>query len=56
MCFTNIWKLSVPKDRLKALIDKMDTDSDGFVEFGEVRDLVKDYAKAVKRSARYARR
>lgn len=54
--FCNIWKLSVPKERVIALIEKMDADNDGYVSFEELRDLLKDYAKAVKRSARFARR
>lgn len=56
MCLKGIWKLSAPKERIIALIEKMDVDSDGFISFGEVRDLLKDYAEAVKRSARFTRK
>lgn len=52
----SIWKLGAPKERIIALVDKLDADSDGYVTFEEVRDLLKDYAKAVKRSARFKRR
>lgn len=52
----SLWKISAPKERIIALVDKMDADEDGFISFGEVRDLLKRYAKAVKRSARFKRR
>ena len=54
MCLKSIWKLEVPKDRLVQLIDVMDTDEDGYVSFGEVRDLLEDYADKLKRSMRFA--
>ena len=52
----NIWKLEVPKERLVALIDVMDADEDGYVSFGEIRDLLKKYAVKLKRSMRYSKR
>lgn len=55
MC-KSIWKLEVPKDRLIHLIDMMDADEDGFVSFGEVRDLLKEYGVKLKRSMRFARK
>ena len=54
--FFSVWKLGAPKERIIALLDKLDSDSDGYVSFEEVRDLLKDYAKAVRRSARFKRR
>ncbi len=51
-----IWKLEVPKDRLVQFIDRMDTDEDGYVSFGEVRDLLKDYGDKLKHSMRYAKK
>ena len=54
--FFSVWKLSAPKERIIALLDKLDADSDGYVSFEEVRDLLRDYAKAVRRSARFKRR
>ena len=54
--FANIWKISAPKEKIKALIDEMDADLDGYISFGEVRGLLEKYAKAIKRSARYSRR
>ena len=54
--FSNIWKLGVPKERVVALIEKIDADQDGFVSFGEVRKVLQKYAKAVKRSARFGAR
>ncbi len=54
--FGNIWKLEVPKDRLVSLIDAMDADEDGFVSFGEVRDLLKEYGGKLKRSMRFAKK
>lgn len=51
-----IWKISVPKDRVMALIEKLDADSDGYISLGEVKTAAKKYAKAVKRSARFADR
>ncbi len=53
MCRKNIWKLEVPKKRLVQLIDAMDADEDGYISFGEVRDLLKEYAGKLKRSMRY---
>lgn len=52
----NIWELEVPKERLVALIDKMDADEDGYISFGEVRDFLKEYAGKLKRSMRFSRR
>lgn len=51
-----IWKLEVPKDRLVKLIDTMDADEDGYVSFGEVRDLLKEYGVKLKRSMRCAKK
>lgn len=51
----NIWKLEVPKERLVALIDKMDADEDGYISFGEVRDFLKEYAEKLKRSMRFSK-
>ncbi len=56
MCLPSLWKISAPKDRIVALLDKIDADEDGYISFGEVRDLLKKYAKAIKRSARFKRR
>ena len=56
MCIKNIWKLEVPKDRLVSLIDAMDADEDGFVSFGEVRDLLEEYGVKLKRSMRFVRK
>ena len=54
--FGSLWKISAPKERILALIEKTDADEDGYISFGEVRDLVKKYAKAIKRSARFKKR
>ena len=54
--FCNIWKLEVPKDRLIDLIGLMDGDEDGYVSFGEVRDLLKEYGVKLKRSMRFAKK
>lgn len=51
-----IWKLEVPKVRLCELIDMMDADEDGYVSFGEIRDLLKEYAGKLKRSMRFSKR
>lgn len=57
MCLpVNIWKLEVPKDRIVSLIDMMDADEDGFVSFGEVRDLLEEYGVKLKRSMRFAKK
>ena len=56
MCLKSIWKLEVPKDRLIQLIDMMDADEDGYVSFGEVRDLLKAYGVKLKRSMRFAKK
>ena len=52
----SVWKLGAPTERIIALVERLDADSDGYVSFEEVRDLLKDYAKAVRRSARFKRR
>lgn len=51
-----IWNLEVPKERLVKLIDVMDADEDGYVSFGEVRDLLKAYGAKLRRSMRCAKR
>ena len=56
MCLKSIWKLEVPKERLVALIDRMDADEDGYVSFDEVRDFLKEYAVKLKKSMRCAKR
>ena len=57
MCLPKrVWKLEVPKDRLVQLIDMMDADEDGFVSFGEVRDLLEEYGVKLKRSMRFAKK
>ena len=56
MCLKSIWKLEVPKERLVQLIDMMDADEDGYVSFGEVRDLLEEYADKLKRSMRYTKK
>lgn len=56
MCLKNIWKLEVPKERLLHLIDAMDADEDGYISFGEVRDLLEEYAEKLKRSMRFAKK
>ena len=56
MCLKGVWKLEVPKSRVVELIDLMDADEDGYISFGEVRDLLKDYAGKVKRSMRYSKK
>ncbi len=45
-----IWKIGIPKKTLISILDKMDADCDGFVTVGEVRDLLKRYAKDAKSS------
>lgn len=56
MCLKSIWKLEVPKERLVKLIEMMDADEDGYVSFGEVRDLLTEYADKLKRSMRYSKK
>lgn len=56
MCLKSIWKLEVPKERLVKLIEMMDADEDGYVSFGEVRDLLLEYADKLKRSMRYSKK
>ena len=56
MFLRGIWKLEVPKERLIQLIDMMDADEDGYISFGEVRDLLKKYADKLKRSMRFSKR
>ena len=43
-----IWKIGIPKKTLIEILDKMDADEDGFVTIGEVRDVLKRYAKDFK--------
>lgn len=56
MCVKNIWKLEIPKDRIVKLIELMDADEDGYVSFGEVRDLLKEYGVKLRRSMRYVKK
>ena len=52
----SLWNISAPKERIIAVVEKMDADDDGYISFGEVRDLMKRYAKTIRRSARFKRR
>lgn len=45
-----IWKISIPKESLLKLVDAVDADQDGFVTVGEIRDLIKRYARDAKAS------
>lgn len=45
-----IWRIGIPKDTLLRLIESMDTDADGYIRIGEVRDLLKRYGKDAKKS------
>lgn len=56
MCCKGLDKISVPKDRVLSLIEKADADQDGYISVGEIKDILNVYAKAVKRSMRFARR
>lgn len=47
-----IWNIGIPKGTLELLISKMDADEDGFITVGEVRDLLKRYAKDAKKSCK----
>ena len=47
-----IWKVGIPKASLLKLIEAFDEDEDGFVTVGEVRDILKKYAKAVRSSGK----
>ena len=47
MC-ANIWKIGIPKDTLIGILEKLDSDEDGFVTIGEVRDVLKRYGKDAK--------
>ena len=49
MC-ANIWKIGIPKDTLIVILEKLDADEDGFVTVGEVRDVLKRYAKDARSS------
>lgn len=48
MC--GVWRIGIPKESLIKLIETMDADLDGFVTVGEVRDLLKRYAKDAKKT------
>lgn len=45
-----LWKVGIPLDTLVSIVQAMDADADGFVTVGEVRDLLKRYAKDAKAS------
>ena len=48
--WTSIWKIGIPKDTLLHLIEAMDTDADGYITIGDVRDLLKRYGSDAKKS------
>ena len=56
MRFPSIWNMGIPKDALLRLMDMVDADQDGYVTVGEVRDVLKRYAKDLKASYKYKRR
>lgn len=47
-----IWKIGIPKKSLLAIVEAVDADQDGFVTLGEVRDVLKRYAKDFKSSGK----
>lgn len=54
--FFSLWKIEVPKDRVQALVEAMDADQDGYISLGEIRDMLKQYARHVKQSFRFDRK
>lgn len=52
----SLWKIEVPKDRVQALVEAMDADQDGYISLGEIRDMLKQYARHVKQSVRFDRK
>ena len=51
----SIWKIEIPKERVIALLDKLDADQDGYISGKEIRAAIKDYLTAVRNSARFYR-
>lgn len=54
MC--SIWKLAIPKSKVVELILELDTDQDGYITLGEVKDATIVYGKSVKKSLRFLKR
>lgn len=53
---TSIWKIKIPKASILKVVDAIDEDQDGYIAIGEIRNILKKYAKDVKSSYKYQNR
>ena len=53
MIFSNIWKIKIPKSSILKVVEAIDEDQDGYISIGEIRNILKRYAKDVKSSYKY---
>lgn len=50
---TSIWKIKIPKSAILKVVEAIDEDQDGYISIGEIRNILKRYAKDVKSSYKY---
>ena len=53
MIFSNIWKIKIPKSSILKVVEAIDEDQDGYISIGEIKNILKRYAKDVKSSYKY---
>lgn len=53
MIFSNIWKIKIPKSAILKVVEAIDEDQDGYISIGEIKNILKRYAKDVKSSYKY---
>lgn len=51
--FSSIWKIKIPKSAILKVVDAIDEDQDGYISIGEIKNILKRYAKDVKSSYKY---
>lgn len=50
---TSIWKIKIPKSAILKVVEAIDEDQDGYISIGEIKNILKRYAKDVKSSYKY---
>lgn len=54
--FSSIWKIKIPKASILKLVEAIDEDQDGYICIGEIKSLLRRYAKDVKESFKLERK
>lgn len=54
--FAGIWKIKIPKASIIKIVEAIDEDQDGYICIGEIKSLLKRYAKDVLTSFKLQRK